>query len=600
MSKGTPGLVWILIAVSLAACGSSVTPSISPSSFALSPGQTVKFRATLPGSNAPIWSVNGVAGGNLSVGTVDASGNYTAPSLAQSIAVTVTATSSSDSSSAVSAQVYVVAPGIVTPTKNPQVALYTIAPPVGANVTIQFGPTTSYGLSTWTQQAPTGGGSVGTFVAGMLANTTYHMQASLEFSNGVTFSDIDQTFTTGALPAAADLPTITTTMTGAMTPQSGVELLDLIGTTNMNLITVAVTDLSGNILWTYQPGSSVPTGQGEIANPIKLLPNGHFLINFSAAGGVDGADSVLQEVDLGGNIIWQMSWQDLNQALAAASCSGCNITVQGTHHDFAMLPNGHLIVIASEIQNVPVNGSPNPVAVTGDVLIDLDQNHKPVWLWSTFDHLDVNRQPMGFPDWTHSNAILYSPDDKALILSMRHQDWVIKIDYNDGQGTGDILWKLGYQGDFTLLGGTDPVDWFYAQHGISFVGTNTSGTFPMLLFDNGNNRVLDSSGTLCGPTTTPCASRVPLLQLDETAKTATIEWVDDLAPVYSFFGGNAESLENGNVEFDECASTTPSNNAAIFEVTETTIPEIVWQMQIGGEYAYRGFRISSLYPGVQW
>ena len=35
--------------------------------------------------------------------------------------------------------------------------------------------------------------------------------------------------------------------------------------------------------------------------------------------------------------------------------------------------------------------------------------------------------------------------------------------------------SLGYQGDFTLVGGTDPTDWFYAQHGPSFVTTNTTG-----------------------------------------------------------------------------------------------------------------------------
>ena len=106
--------------------------------------------------------------------------------------------------------------------------------------------------------------------------------------------------------------------------------------------------------------------------------------------------------------------------------------------------------------------------VTGDVIIDLDQNHKPVWLWNEFDHLDVNRQPMGFPDWTHTNAVIYSADDGNLIISIRHQNWLVKIDYANGTGAGDILWKLGYQGDFTLVGGTDPTDWFYAQHGPSF------------------------------------------------------------------------------------------------------------------------------------
>jgi hypothetical protein len=88
------------------------------------------------------------------------------------------------------------------------------------------------------------------------------------------------------------------------------------------------------------------------------------------------------------------------------------------------------------------------------------------------------------------------------------------------------------------------------------------------------------------------------MQLDESAKTATIEWVDDLSPVFSTFGGSARLLTNGNVEFDECAPTFSS--AAILEVTKTTPPQTVWQMQINGQNNYRGFRMPSLYPGVQW
>ena len=68
----------------------------------------------------------------------------------------------------------------------------------------------------------------------------------------------------------------------------------------------------------------------------------------------------------------------------------------------------------------------------------------------------------------------------------------MKVDYSNGAGTGDILWKLGYQGDFTLVGGTDPTDWFYAQHGPSFVSTNTTGKFTLTLFDNGDDRVFPS------------------------------------------------------------------------------------------------------------
>jgi|ERR1035438_106382 hypothetical protein len=98
---------------------------------------------------------------------------------------------------------------------------------------------------------------------------------------------------------------------------------------------------------------------------------------------------------------------------------------------------------------------------------------------------------------------------------------------------------------------------------------------------------------------------VNILQLDETAKIATIEWVDNAAPAYSMFGGSARLLQNGNVEFDECGLTltganTFANQSAILEATKTTTPQTVWQMQISGNYAYRAFRIPSLYPGVQW
>ena len=577
----------IFVVALVSGCSSSNKPlTISPSAVALAPSGTAQFQLSENRKNV-VWSAGGVAGGNSTVGTIDANGNYTAPSANTSTSVMITATFGRQSATA--AQVIVVAPGTVAPTANPQVALYTIAPPADASITIQFGQTTNYGLTTWTQTTPTGGGAVGTFIAGMLANTTYHMQATVKFASGLTFTDTDHTFTTQAL-TAVQIPKLTATTTPGMMPQSGVEFLNLISTGGQ--VSVGVTDLAGNMLWGYNAPN------GVFSNGAKQMPNGHFLINFNTSAVADGTDSVLQEVDLGDNVVWQLTAAQLNQALAAATCAGCNITVVGTHHDFAVLPNGHLILIAAQQKvETGLTGYPDPVTVTGDVLIDLDQNHKPVWVWSEFDHLDVNRHPFSFPDWTHTNSVVYSPDDKALIISIRHQFWVIKIDYGNGQGTGNILWKLGFQGDFTLAGGTDPIDWFYAQHDANVASMNSSGVFQLILFDNGNNRILDTSGNVCG-TSTPCISRVPIMQLDESAKTVTIEWVDNLSPVFSFFGGNARLLTNGNVEFDECARMGTS--AAIYEVTKTTPPQTVWQMQIPGQNVYRGFRMPSLYPGVQW
>lgn len=571
--------------------------SVSPQSAFVGAGQVAPFTANVTGGSGVDWSVNGTPGGNSTVGTIDAAGNYTAPAVTANSTATVTATSKNNPTKSASASVTIVAAGIVATTANPQVATYTITPPSTANVSIQFGIDTTYGLTTWQQPTPAGGGPVSIFVAGMRINTPYHMRAVLKFSDGSEFDDVDHTFMTGDIPVA-NLPSISTVTTPGATPQPGVELLDLVGGVAQR--SIAVSDLAGNIIWTYDTG--LP--QAFIGDPVKLLPNGHFLMNVGL-GAPDGANSFLLEVDLAGNTIWSMNFGQLNKALGLATCAGCNITVVGTHHDFVALPNGHILVLAAEtLPESGLTGFPNPVNVTGDVIIDLDENRNPVWVWSEFDHLDLNRHPIFFPDWTHTNAIVYSPDDKALIISVRHQHWILKIDYNDGQGTGNIIWTLGHEGDFALVGGTDPQDWFYAPHDVNIISPNSTGIFQLLMFDNGNQR-LDSTGTIACGTTTPCESRVPILQLDETAKTASIEWVDNLDPLFSIFGGSARLLANGNVEFDECAPTVTGTNTTmskgvITEVTKTTPPQTVFQMTVTGQNAYRAFRIPSLYPGVQW
>jgi hypothetical protein len=565
------GLSSILL-VSGCSSQAPVTVVVSPQTVALGTGQTVQF--TVTDSSKVGWSAT--------AGTIDPNGDYTAPSGSQSMTVTVTAKALTDPTKSASATVNVVAPGQVTPTANVQVASYIIAPAAAGNVSVQFGTDTNYGLTTWTQPVPTGGGPVNLLVAGMKAKTPYHLRGVVQFADGTQYMDQDQTFTTDTVPAA-QLPVVTATTTPGMTPQGGVEVLDLAyGTANG----AAVTDLNGNVLWTYNPGLAV-----VLPNPIKLLPNGHFLINFSGVT-PDGQDSVLQEVDLTGRLIWQMTAADLNKALAAATCGGCNITVVGTHHDFAILPNGHLIVIASTQQDV------SGTTVTGDVLIDLDQNHNPVWLWNEFNHLDINRQPYMYPDWTHTNAVIYSADDGNLIISIRHQNWLVKVDYANGAGAGDIIWHLGYQGDFTLVGGTDPTDWFYAQHGPSFTTKNTTGNFGLALFDNGDDRFFPSGQVLCTAPSANCYSTAPIFTIDETAMTATLTF-NLTAPTYSFFGGNNAVLSNGDVEF--CESAEPTALAGdIYEVTQGGSAQTVWHMNVTGQYIYRGQRIPSLYPGVQW
>ena len=63
-------------------------------------GQSVTFAATVP-QNAPVnlsWEVNGIQGGNATLGTIDSSGTYTAPTQVPSPNVVTVSVTSSDSS----------------------------------------------------------------------------------------------------------------------------------------------------------------------------------------------------------------------------------------------------------------------------------------------------------------------------------------------------------------------------------------------------------------------------------------------------------------------------------------------------------------------
>ncbi len=95
---------------------SGVQVSISPISVSLLTGATQQFTATVSGSNdsSVSWSVNGIPGGNSTVGTVSSSGLYTAPaSTPQGGFVFVAARNAADSTVAGTATVAVGAP--ITP-----------------------------------------------------------------------------------------------------------------------------------------------------------------------------------------------------------------------------------------------------------------------------------------------------------------------------------------------------------------------------------------------------------------------------------------------------------------------------------------------------
>ena len=234
--------------------------SISPAVAALAPGQTQQFQATVAGSGGQVvWLVNGVAGGNATVGTISANGLYTAPAsitLSENVIVTAELSGSAQQNYATAVVSILSAATVTCPFQlgNPLVAEYGLDLPAPGSMLVEFGPTTSYGLDTWNQPTPTvngqnNGGDVQIYVAGMRATTTYHMRALVTLDDGATYQDADHQCVTGSLASAnvAPISPVLAATTSGATPQSGVEMWNtLVPPSNTQ---VFATDLQGNVIW---------------------------------------------------------------------------------------------------------------------------------------------------------------------------------------------------------------------------------------------------------------------------------------------------------------------------------------------------------------
>lgn len=456
------------------------------------------------------------------------------------------------------------------------VAQYSVTVSGAADVTVEYGTTTNYGMQTSAQSTPSAGGTVIIQVAGMKQNTPYHMRAVVSSASGQ-IDDTDHTFQTGAIPTN-DLPTFQVSAGSGQQPSPGLRLISALSET------WAMTP-GGDVVWYYKVNAP-----GSPFHLAKLMPSGHILLLLAF---YDPNNSILREVDLAGNTIRELTQGQLQQNLTNA---GYNINLVSIDHDVVVLPNGNWVFITSDSRVfTDLPGFPGQTTVQGNALVEVDPNNNPVWVWDTFDHLDVNRHPMGFPDWTHGNSLFYVPDDGSLLFSMRHQNWVLKIDFQNGSGSGDIIWKLGYQGDFTLQNSNTPADWFYAQHDATIVSPNLTGSFQMGVWDNGNDRVIDDAGDTCNPNGPPaCYSTAALFDVDETNMTASRHW--SYKTPFSFWGGSVQLLSNNNILFDETAPNDIHGSRSI-ETTQQANPPIVWTM-ISAELQpmYRVQLIPSLYP----
>jgi hypothetical protein len=486
------------------------------------------------------------------------------------------------------------AQAVVTPTANPLVALYSAPPSTAGTVFVQFALAGDHPAWRNTDtRAVVPGKSTNFFIAGMLPNTTYQMRNVL--SDGTASAPMP--FTTGAIPATVSFPTFTV----PQPPGTGSDLdQDMIVQEPVNAPKTSpalfATDLAGHVTWYDNPSQADfdPNFPGTVATLVSggtvLLVGGDTHRPFPTSL------NVLRETDLASNPLRETNLDAVNAQLMAMG----HELIYSFTHDVQRLPNGQTVVAALTERTVNVGGTPTDYV--GNMVVVLDQNLQVTWAWDAFDYLDVDRGPtlgetvlpgvvgpasavprLPAVDWLHLNAVSWSPADGNLVLSLRHQDWVIKIDYRNGAGDGHVVWRLGADGDFAV-NSADPNPWFSHQHDAHFIDNHT-----LILFDNGNLRQASD----------PSAhSRGQVWSLDETTMTATPLLNADLGS-YSGALGAAERLSDGDYSFTLGANgpvpPPPRPPSHTVEVSPTGVK--IYDLAPASP-EYRSYRVRTLYEGI--
>jgi hypothetical protein len=454
------------------------------------------------------------------------------------------------------------------------------------------------------------------YVAGLYPGRVYNMHwETLNPAGTVVRTSPDVQFTSGAIPASVAVPAFTSIGTPSDVAPIVVHHPVTIPVNGVIYRSVA-TDTFGNVLW-YASNDALP-------------------MSFEIGGNYWGGGVIslyIREVDLAGNTVRETTVGAVNQQLVAMGKQ----KITNFHHEVRRIyaptqgpPNEYILVLAGNerISTSAQGGTPqNPVLILADVIVVLDSNLNVVWTWNGFDHLDVNQRAildekcirpggggcppfdLAFPvanDWMHSNSLQYTPYDGNIIMSMRHLDDVLKINFANGAGDGRVVWKLG-NGPTKGVGGT-PLPtiqiftndtrgshdlawpWFSHQHDseIELGGATIGDARIMTVFDNGNVRLERFNPN--------AQSRCQLFAIFEDDLAANLNRNVDVG-TYSFAVGSAQMLSNGNTVCDSgfiggfpAASTNPRT-----ETTESDANGNVFHRLSAAQDTYRTWRMVDMY-----
>ena len=403
----------------------------------------------------------------------------------------------------------------------------------------------------------------------------------------------------------------------------GYTLLDPMSTQSTYLI-----NNCGEVIQSWQSeynsgGACYLLNDGSLVRGCRV--NGNF-----AAGGVGG---VLERRSWEGDLLWTLNWAN---------------NERHHHHDFAWMPNGHVLVLAWEWKDAneaAAAGRLNPQTMWPESITEIEPTFPSggnvVWEWHAWDHLVQNVNPdlpnFGEPadhphrininhaevgsgagggpgggasgDWMHANAVNYNPElDQIAISSRRFNEiWIIDHGTSTEEATGaagDLLYRHGNPEAYGR--GTEVDQTLFGQHDVQWVPQGHPQAGDLLVFNNGNQR------PGCSCSTVDCWTP-PLLEdgtyaLDDSAPfgPSVFSWSYPESPFADFFSTNISGVQpqpNGNFLICEGAK------GKLFEVTQSG--QTVWEyLNPGGSFGvtqqggfplgnavFRAYRYAPDFPG---
>ena len=375
-------------------------------------------------------------------------------------------------------------------------------------------------------------------------------------SAGATTKSLSKTSATDSLPS--DFPTLTVGTSNNPAP-GNIFITNKSQNANASI---------GNYLMILNNDGSVLKSKKLSAMPnlFKMESNGDLSYCFSdGAGGIFILDTAFTPIDT----------------------LQCGNGYKADAHDYLLLPNGHALLFANDVEPVDMSqvvagGNPD-ASVTGLVLQELDASKNVIFQWRTWDYLPITASYIDLTqptvDLIHGNGIALDADGNIL-LSMRHLSSIVKIN----RQTGDIIWTLGGKlGSFTFINehASNAPTYFSYQHDVEVLPNGD-----ITLFDNGNQH-------------SPTYSRGAEYKLDLQNMTATLVWEYRHTPdIATNSGGSVQRLPNGNTMIGWSVGGSTKSNPILTEVHPDNTTALEFFLPTG-QFSYRCYKLPLGKPKIE-